>query len=123
SLVDYEPLNNQYACLGEYLTAYNPTQLDKTIQNIADDYKVILNKPIIKALPEEPPPPPVVKPSEPAPKPQPVSPPPTEKKPPVKTILKDYIATAKSFNKYKLLPENNLRPHIALKNIPVFGLP
>lgn len=53
SLVDYAPLREQYACLGNYLMASNPSEADKTIGAIAESYRRVLKTPVLKPKPEE----------------------------------------------------------------------
>lgn len=58
SLVDYAPLKDMYACLGNYLLAANPTDVAPTIHTIADAYRKVLAVPIAKpklvATPDKP---------------------------------------------------------------------
>lgn len=42
SMVDYEPLRQQYQCLGEYLTVSKQAQLKPTIQTILNAYRLAL---------------------------------------------------------------------------------
>ncbi len=49
SLVDYAPLRDQYACLGTYLQASNPTEIKQAIGTIASNYQKLLNVPILKS--------------------------------------------------------------------------
>ncbi len=67
SMVDYEPLREQYRCLGEYLTVGQQAQMKPTIQTILDAYRLALRT--VSETPEE------------APRPKPVVP----VKPPVVT--------------------------------------
>lgn len=53
SLVDYAPLRDQYACLGTYLQASNPTEIKQAIGTIASNYQKLLNVPILKSTVEE----------------------------------------------------------------------
>lgn len=53
SLVDYAPLRDQYACLGNYLQASNPAEIKQAIGTIASNYQKLLNVPILKSTVEE----------------------------------------------------------------------
>jgi len=53
SLVDYAPLKDQYACLGNYLLAADPTQMSKAIGTIAEEYRRVFKVPVLKTLPED----------------------------------------------------------------------
>jgi len=48
SLVDYAPLRNQYACLGNYLTVSKPSEAALAIQTITDEYRKVLAVPVAK---------------------------------------------------------------------------
>jgi len=48
SLVDYAPLKDQYACLGNYLTVSKPGDVSPAIHNIAEAYRKVLAVPIAK---------------------------------------------------------------------------
>lgn len=130
SLVDYAPLKDQYACLGNYLDASNPQQLNKTIHDIAENYHRILAVPVVKPKLETTPPPIAIKKPEPVPQvtiptpkkvdtvflPHPVTQP--------RVKMTDNISNVKSAPKYRLLPSNNIRPiapqkqRVAKMNMP-----
>ncbi|HTN46538.1 MAG TPA: VWA domain-containing protein [Flavipsychrobacter sp.] len=122
SLVDYAPLKDQYACLGNYLQAANPGELDKAVGTIAENYKRVLNVPVLKLKPVDTPvkkaevavlvPPPVIVKTEPvAPKPQP-------------EIKKEAIAFLKRRSQFQVWPLNNIRPTLARqRKIPAINIP
>lgn len=61
SLVNYAPLREQYACLGHYLQAATPEEMNSAIGIIAEDYHKVLSIPILKVkTPETPKPAPIV---------------------------------------------------------------
>lgn len=70
SMVDYEPLRQQYQCLGEYLTVARQEQMKPTIQTILDAYRLglrtVAETPVETPRPTPPP----------APLPKPAPPPP-----------------------------------------------
>lgn len=126
SLVDYAPLRAQYACLGNYLMASSAPEMDKTISAIAENYRQVLNAPVLKTKPEPTPKPvvvkkdtvakPVVKPPEKKPEVVVVPPPVVKETPPVapppaKPILKkETIAAIKNNRTLKPYMENDVRP-------------
>lgn len=48
SLVDYAPLKNQYACLGNYLLASKPSDVPKAVGTIAENYRQVMKIPVVK---------------------------------------------------------------------------
>ena len=48
SLVDYAPLKDQYACLGNYLQVSKPTEMEPAIRTISDAYRKVLAIPVAK---------------------------------------------------------------------------
>ncbi len=125
SLVDYEPLKAQYACLGNYLLASVPAEMDKTIGIIAEDYRQVLQTPEQKTQPEETPKPrPVVvkkdtvqkPPPAPEKKPEIVTPPVVKKTeptppPPITSAKKEIISPIKSRRALRPFIENDVRPN------------
>ncbi|MBS1740915.1 MAG: VWA domain-containing protein [Bacteroidetes bacterium] len=49
SLVDYAPLKEQYSCLGQYLTAIKPEDIEKAVGVISEGYRKVFAVPIIKS--------------------------------------------------------------------------
>ena len=48
SMVDYEPLKDQYDCLGKYLTVSKPSEVAPAIHTITEAYRKVLSVPIAK---------------------------------------------------------------------------
>lgn len=51
SLVDYKPLQKEYDCLGNYLTAANEPQINTAIETIMESYRKVLTLPNIVSKP------------------------------------------------------------------------
>lgn len=54
SLVDYAPLKDQYACLGNYLQAAKPSELPQVINTISGNYRRVFAVPIARTKLETP---------------------------------------------------------------------